>query len=210
MKQLITALLFVPIVFALVACNGVNETQPDREKGQMLPTESVGYNGLENEDSPNVPVDPGREQNIFSNPTDNPIAKNMVSNSDNDFLNELQTEVIALTNKYREENGLPALKADLELTKVAQIKSDDMATNDYFSHTSPTYGSPFDMLQEFGVDYTAAAENIAAGQQSPDEVVAGWINSPGHRKNILNEKVTHIGVGYVTNGNYWTQLFIKK
>ena len=78
----------------------------------------------------------------------------------------------------------------------------------YFDHNSPTYGSPFDMLTAFGVNYRAAGENIAMGYGTPQAVVDGWMNSPGHRANILNANFTQIGVGYVADGNYWTQLFI--
>ena len=85
-----------------------------------------------------------------------------------------------------------------------------MQTKNYFSHTSPTYGSPFDMMKAYGVSYKAAGENIAMGQRSPQEVVQAWMNSQGHRENIMNPNFTHIGVGHVTTGNYWTQMFIGK
>ncbi len=122
-------------------------------------------------------------------------------------------QVVDLTNKERKKNGLGNLKADSELANVAQIKSEDMVQKDYFSHTSPTYGSPFEMMENFGVDYSTAAENIAMGQRTPNEVVSAWMKSPGHRKNILNKKVTHIGVGIANDnsqGIYWTQMFIAK
>ncbi|MDF2592072.1 MAG: sporulation protein, partial [Clostridia bacterium] len=77
-------------------------------------------------------------------------------------------------------------------------------------HTSPTYGSPFDMMKQFGITYKTAGENIAMGQRTPEEVVKAWMNSPGHRANILKSSFTHIGVGYVANGSYWTQMFIGK
>ena len=85
-----------------------------------------------------------------------------------------------------------------------------MQKNGYFSHTSPTYGSPFDMMRDFGVSYRTAGENIAQGQRTPQEVVNAWMNSAGHRKNILNGNFTHIGVGYEASGNHWTQMFIGK
>src|SRR5699024_7945689 len=121
-----------------------------------------------------------------------------------------EQKVVELTNKERSKNGLPALKTDVELSKVAREKSNDMMKNKYFSHDSPTYGSPFDMMKQFGIKYSAAGENIAMGQRTPEEVVKGWMNSDGHRANILNKNFTHIGVGYVENGNYWTQMFISK
>lgn len=85
-----------------------------------------------------------------------------------------------------------------------------MQKNNYFDHNSPTYGSPFDMMKKFGISYKSAGENIAQGQRTPEEVVQAWMNSAGHRANILNNGFTHIGVGYVENGNYWTQQFITK
>jgi uncharacterized YkwD family protein len=121
-----------------------------------------------------------------------------------------EKEVVELTNKERAKNGLKELTLDNELSKVAKVKSQDMSTNNYFDHTSPTYGSPFDMMKQFGVAYKAAGENIAKGQTTPEEVVKAWMNSEGHRANILSDKFTHIGVGYVENGNYWTQQFIGK
>ncbi|HDR4731316.1 TPA: serine protease [Bacillus cereus] len=125
-------------------------------------------------------------------------------------LSEFEQRVVELTNAERAKQGLPALKIDTELSKVARIKSEDMQKNNYFDHNSPTYGSPFDMMKKFGISYTSAGENIAQGQRTPEEVVQAWMNSAGHRANILNNSFTHIGVGYVESGNYWTQQFITK
>lgn len=125
-------------------------------------------------------------------------------------LDAYESEVIRLVNQIRAQNGLPQLKTDWELSRVARIKSQDMSDKGYFSHTSPTYGSPFDMMQKFGIVYKSAGENIAKGQKSPQAVVNSWMNSSGHRANILSTSYTHIGVGYVSKGNYWTQMFIRK
>lgn len=125
-------------------------------------------------------------------------------------LSAYEQKVVDLTNQQRVKNGLPALKVDLSLSKVAREKSSDMQKNNYFSHTSPSYGSPFDMMKKFGITYKTAGENIAKGQRSPEEVVNAWMNSAGHRQNILSSSFTHIGVGHVANGNYWTQQFIGK
>jgi uncharacterized YkwD family protein len=121
-----------------------------------------------------------------------------------------EQKVIELTNAERRKAGLKDLVGDTKLSSVARTKSTDMQKNGYFSHTSPTYGSPFDMMRDFGVTYSTAGENIAQGQRSPEEVVQAWMNSEGHRKNILNGAFTHIGVGHDTNGNHWTQMFIGK
>ncbi|WP_425435924.1 CAP domain-containing protein [Metabacillus halosaccharovorans] len=125
-------------------------------------------------------------------------------------VSQVAQQVIDLTNAERKKNGLPALKADTQLSGVAQKKSEDMRQNNYFSHTSPTYGSPFDMMRDFGVTYKTAGENIAQGQRSAQEVVQAWMNSEGHRKNILSKDFTHIGIGYDSNGHHWTQMFIGK
>ena len=122
-------------------------------------------------------------------------------------LSQFEQEVVDLTNVEREKNGLEPLKADKELSRVAREKSNNMAEVGYFDHNSPTYGSPFDMMQSYGIDYRTAGENIAKGQQTPEEVVNAWMNSSGHRANILNGDFTHIGVGYVEQGNHWTQMF---
>ena len=119
-----------------------------------------------------------------------------------------ENEVIRLVNEIRVKNGLSPLTADWELSRVARYKSQDMKDNNYFSHTSPIYGSPFTMMKNFGISYRSAAENIARGQKTPQAVVNGWMNSSGHRANILNATYKKIGVGYVPSGNYWTQMFI--
>ena len=119
-----------------------------------------------------------------------------------------ENEVIRLVNEIRVKNGLNTLKADWELSRVARYKSQDMKDNNYFSHTSPIYGSPFTMMKNFGISYRSAAENIAKGQTTPQAVVNAWMNSSGHRANILNASYTKIGVGYVASGHYWTQMFI--
>ncbi|WP_313800463.1 CAP domain-containing protein [Cytobacillus sp.] len=121
-----------------------------------------------------------------------------------------EQKVLELTNQERAKYGVPALKLDVELSKVARAKSADMKAKGYFDHNSPTYGSPFDMMKQFGITYKSAGENIAMGQRTPEEVVNAWMNSEGHRKNILNASFTNLGVGYVADGNYWTQMFIGK
>lgn len=128
----------------------------------------------------------------------------------NTEISAFEKEVVELTNAERSKQGLKALVMDTELSKVAGIKSQDMKDKNYFDHTSPTYGSPFDMMKSFGINYSAAGENIAMGQTTPQQVVTSWMNSEGHRANILSANFTHIGVGHVQSGNYWTQMFIGK
>ena len=117
-------------------------------------------------------------------------------------------EVVRLVNEIRQQNGLKPLIENWELSRVARYKSQDMLDNRYFSHTSPTYGSPFQMIKAFGLSYRTAGENIAKGYASPQAVVNGWMNSSGHRANILNVSYTQIGIGYVAQGNYWTLMFV--
>lgn len=128
-------------------------------------------------------------------------------------IKRFEQQVISLTNKERVKNGLSPLKANWQLSRVARYKSKDLRDKNYFGHTSPTYGSPFKMMKSFGISYNAAAENIAAGQKTPEQVVSAWMNSSGHRKNILDPSMTEIGVGYAKGGKkgyYWTQMFIKR
>lgn len=149
---------------------------------------------------------PVQQQETPAKPVEKPSQNEAVSNQ----LNQFEQEVFRLTNEARANNGLPPLAIDLELSRVAREKSRDMAINYYFDHTSPVYGSPFDMMRAYGINYRSAGENIAKGQRTPAEVVNAWMNSPGHRANILNGQFTHIGVGYVAEGNHWTQQFIGK
>ncbi|WP_231877221.1 CAP domain-containing protein [Bhargavaea cecembensis] len=125
-------------------------------------------------------------------------------------LSAVEQKVLDLTNAERAKAGLKPLAADSKLMDAARAKSADMRKNNYFSHTSPTYGSPFDQMKAAGISYKKAAENIAMGQRTPEEVVKGWMESPGHRQNILTPEFTHIGIGYDSNGHYWTQMFIQK
>lgn len=124
-------------------------------------------------------------------------------------VSSVESEVLRLVNVERQKNGLSPLKMSNELSNVARKKSQDMADKNYFSHTSPTYGSPFDMMKQFGIKYTSAGENIAKGYASAEDVMKGWMNSEGHRANILSSKFGTLGVGYVNKGGttYWTQMF---
>ncbi|OAB41934.1 CAP domain-containing protein [Paenibacillus glacialis] len=130
--------------------------------------------------------------------------------------NAYELQVFRLVNEERTSRGIAALTLNSTLTDLASLKSRDMRDNNYFGHTSPTYGTPGEMLNRFGVTWRAYGENIAAGQTTPEEVMRVWMNSPGHRANILDPRFTDIGVGYVTGTatsryqTYWTQLFIQK
>ncbi|RSL29657.1 hypothetical protein D7Z54_30125 [Salibacterium salarium] len=156
----------------------------------------------------------GNEENT-EEAVEEPTAEQENTSSDNDVQSEseFEQEVIALTNQEREQAGLDPLQSYSELSDVARDKSKDMRDAGYFDHNSPNYGSPFDMMDSYGIEYRGGGENIAAGQKSPEEVVQGWMNSEGHRENILNADFTHIGVGHAEGGSYgdyWTQMFVTK
>ena len=125
----------------------------------------------------------------------------------------VEEQVLSLVNQERSKVGLKPLQMDWQLQRVARTKSCDMAQKGYFSHASPTYGSPFDMMKQFGISFKTAGENIASGQRTAEEVMKSWMQSSGHRANILKPDYTHIGVGYCAGGQYghmWTQQFISK
>ncbi len=124
----------------------------------------------------------------------------------------IENKVISLVNIERAKVGLQPLKTNWEVSRIARYKSQDMINKNYFSHTSPTYGSPFNMMESFGVKFSAAGENIAMGQKTAEAVMIAWMNSPGHKSNILNPTYTEIGVGLAKTANgvcYWTQMFLK-
>jgi len=129
-----------------------------------------------------------------------------------DDIEALENEVICLVNVERAKVGLSALVKNEQLSHAARIKSEDFINNNYFAHTSPTYGTPFEMLKTLGITFTAAGENIASGQKTAADVMNSWMNSSGHRANILNSTYNQIGVGVAkeNDGNtYWTQMFIR-
>ncbi len=120
------------------------------------------------------------------------------------------SQVISLVNQERSAAGLSSLSYDPELTELAQLKAEDMAKNGYFSHQSPTYGSAFDMMRSAGLTYRSAGENIARGQKTAAAVMNSWMNSQGHKENILSTSYTSIGVGYAADSSgriCWVQMF---
>lgn len=127
----------------------------------------------------------------------------------NTTVSNYANQVLTLVNAERSKAGLKPLTLNSTLTKSAQAKSQDMHDKKYFDHNSPTYGTPFQMMSKFGYKYSYAGENIAMGQKTPKEVMDAWMNSTGHRANILNSNYTEIGIGYVADGSYWTQQFGK-
>lgn len=128
-------------------------------------------------------------------------------------LSAMEQEVLRLVNQQRAANGLSALAWAEDVAAVARAHSRDMIANNYFSHMDKNGNSPFDRLRNAGITYRTAAENIAYGQKSAQEVMNSWMNSAGHRANILNSSVKEIGIGAARSANgtiYWTQMFVAR
>lgn len=162
-----------------------------------------------------------KPNNNTNNENNNQNNNNVDTDKDNIVSNEnvtgefasFQKEVVRLVNVERAKLGLAQLSLNAKLSNVATLKSQDMINKNYFSHTSPTYGSPFEMMKKFNISYKTAGENIAKGQKTPAQVVNAWMNSQGHRENILNKNYTEIGIGVAKDAKgtlYWTQMFIGK
>lgn len=202
MKKLITFILTFAVLSASLLLSASAATTHQVVRGDTMWKIAVKYEvGLSEIKSAN--------QNIKNPDLIYPGQILKIPTTDNS-ITAYEREVIRLVNEHRRANGLADLSYDWELSRVARIKSQDMRDNGYFAHNSPTYGSPFNMMKSFGIKYRSAAENIARGYATPKAVVDGWMNSSGHRANILNPSFTHIGVGYASDGNYWTQMFISK
>lgn len=191
--------------------NNVNKPIVDNDNNNNNNNNDNCLNNGTNNDTNNDTNNNNQDNNInddSSQEKPNDSNKPMEDNNANNSVSSIEQEVVNLVNIERQKAGLAPLKIDTELSKVARLKSEDMKNKGYFSHTSPTYGSPFDMLKQFNITYKTAGENIAKGQKTAKDVVNAWMNSEGHRKNILSKSFTHIGVGH--SSNHWTQLFISK
>ncbi len=155
---------------------------------------------------------PAREEKT---PPPEPVNKETNGNQETEKINNIaakERKVVDLVNQERQKIGLEPYQHNQKLSQVARTKSEDMRENNYFSHQSPQYGSPFAMMKQFDIDYQTAGENIAKGQRTPQEVVTSWMNSSGHRRNILSQEFTEIGVGLAKNKQgetFWTQMFIR-
>ena len=174
--------------------DGIPEPDPD------LPEQTP-------DETPDVPEqDPGvPPQQPEQPPADDSPAPE--APDDSDPQGDFAAQVAALVNAARAEYGLPALTVDAKVQQAAQVRARESAQS--FSHTRPDGSSFSTALTEAGVSYTRSGENIAYGQSTPQQVVQAWMDSAGHRANILDAGFTHIGVGYaVVNGTaYWEQLF---
>jgi uncharacterized YkwD family protein len=159
---------------------------------------------------PKPTPDPSPEPTPVPKPTPDPAPTPTPSPPSDNSLTAEEQQMVDLVNQARQKQGLPVLTVDPELAHTARLKSQDMVANHYFSHQSPTYRSPFDMLKQFGISYTTAGENIACNQ-SVSAAHQALMNSSGHRANILSKDFTRIGIGIVNGGScgkMFTQQFI--
>ncbi len=155
-----------------------------------------------------APQQPAPQQPAPQQPAPQQPAPQQPSNQ----LSYEQSRMMELVNAERTKAGLKPLTWDADLARVANIKAKDMVDNNYFSHTSPTYGSPFDMMRSFGIQYRTAGENLA-GYSSVEGAHNGLMNSEGHRRNILNPSFTHIGIGVQKSPRYgyvFVQMFVGR
>ena len=133
--------------------------------------------------------------------TDENNEQNNEQTNSNEDSKATASYILEKINEQRIANGLPALTLDSLLTATAQTKAKDMVENNYFSHTSPTYGSPFEMMQNAGVTYISAGENIA-GNSNIDDAISSFLNSEEHSKNILSNSYNYIGIGIEKSNTY--------
>ena len=191
----------------VINLGGINK--PSQDNNQNNNNSNIGNNDKPNSNKPNNNKPNNNQNNNINTDKDNNTSNDNVTGEFAAF----QKEVVRLVNVERQKQGLGKLSLNAKLSNVATLKSQDMINKNYFDHTSPTYGSPFDMMKQFNISYKTAGENIAKGQKTPAEVVKAWMNSQGHRENILNKNYTEIGIGVAKEANgtlYWTQMFIGK
>lgn len=154
----------------------------------------------------------GSPQPTQGNATSSTAPKTPTAQTNSSTLTSQEQQMLNLINQARAQNNAQPLQADMQVTNVARVKAQDMIDNNYFSHNSPKYGNPFDMMKSFGISYVEAGENIA-GNQNVQNAHNALMNSPGHRKNILNPAFTHIGLGIKSGGPYgnmFSQMFVSK
>ncbi|MCC0684776.1 CAP domain-containing protein [Clostridioides sp. ZZV14-6345] len=205
-------ILALGVLTLATASSAVTASASSLENNVNISNKSLVYSNTKYKFSakPNCSVKPELKPDN-NKPESNKPDDNNNSGSTNENFSAYQKEVVDLVNIERSKAGLNPLTLDSSISNVATKKSQDMIDNNYFSHNSPTYGSPFDMLKKFGISYKTAGENIAMGQKTPKEVVNAWMNSEGHRKNIMNPNFSKIGVGVAQKSGgsiYWTQIFV--
>ena len=186
MKKVFVLMMTAVLAFGIAGCGG--SAEPAAEDSAMLTEEGA-------EDL----IDDGSVV-IFEE--DVPLAGEPGSED----IHEYVFAVVDLVNEERAKENLAPLSLNRTATDAAQVRAEEAKKS--FSHTRPNGTKCFTALAEAGVTYTAAGENLAGKIKTPEKVVDAWMNSPGHRKNIMNPKYSQIGVGYVSSGNYWSQFFM--
>ena len=149
---------------------------------------------------------------IYPTKAETTTTPNTQTQTTNTGLTQDEQETFNLVNAERQKEGLSALKIDNELQNVARTKAKDLVENNYFAHNSPTYGTPFEMMKNFGITYKTAGENIA-GNSSNSGAVKAWMNSEGHKANILNSSYNYTGLAVISSPKYgkiYVQMFIGK
>ena len=187
MKRLFALLLTVVFAFGLFGCGGGSE-EPAAEDSAMLTDE-----GAEEYDE---------EAGFIIWEGDVPLAGEPGSED----IHKYVFEVVDLVNKERTAAGLAPLDLNRDATDCAQLRAEEAKKS--FSHNRPNGSSCFTALKEAGIVYAYAGENLAGKIKTPTKVVNAWMNSPGHKKNIMNPNYSQIGVDYVSSGNYWAQFFL--
>jgi uncharacterized YkwD family protein len=175
----------------------------DPEPTRSLPSEPI---------KPNTSASKGNNAGNTATGQKTPAAQNSPTATGTGTLSSQGSRILQLANAERAKVGAPPLKANTELNKVATMKSQDIVEKNYFAHESPTYGSPFKMMKDYGITYMYAGENLAINSDA-EKAHNAWMNSEGHRKNILNPDFTEIGIGLYPKGNgsyAYTQMFIGK
>lgn len=165
----------------------------------------------ETPETPDVPDEPEipNEPETPDNPEipEKPENDGEVDKEENETAGTYAEQILSLVNKYRAQSGLKALTLDKNLSAAAGIRAKEIVSS--FSHTRPNGSSCFTALSELGISYNGAGENIAYGQESAQEVMTAWMNSQGHRENIMSSSFTKLGVGVYSSGGtlYWAQFF---
>lgn len=205
-------------IMNLISENTGNDNNNDDNEDLLTSTIKKGLNLDENSSDNNNTEDENEDQVsdiTITSEEDEKIEKNVLDgekveektgenkkNNNEEFkLNDREKEMLDLINQERETENLKPLTINKTLTRVARLKAEDMNKNDYFEHFSPTYGSPFDMLKERKVNYLLAGENIA-GASSVERGFQELMNSPDHKKNILEPRYDRVGIGIISGGKY--------
>lgn len=184
---------------------------PENPETPEIPGEPERPNQPELPENPGQPETPGRpETPELPETPQEPETPNQPDSGETGTMDEFAVEVVRLINKEREKAGLSPLTVNVQAAEAAQVRAREIETA--FSHTRPDGTSFVTALKEAGAVYRGAGENIAYGQRTPEQVMEVWMNSQGHRANILNPSFTSVGVGHYQNSrgvSYWTQLFIR-